>query len=216
MTFWIGILVAAAFAWLAVKTGFYETWAMLFNIVISIYLAIYLRPIIVDTVPSAGDTPYGNALTMAATAIAVFLILHGITYVFFTSQFSISFPKIFDTLGAGFLGFLAGFLVWSFVSLLICTTPISQNSFVKGIGFENQFKQNNASVICWWCNLVNTAVSSRSGEYTSEEAISELLKSAEPKAQAEPAEPAESGDVETGITEQEQLDPPPETDAEDI
>jgi hypothetical protein len=215
MVFWLGILVSGLFAWYAIKMGFYETWAFVFNIIISIYLAVFLRPIIAN-IPGVGDTPYINALTMAGTAIGAFLILHGISYTFLTGQFRVSFPKILETLGCGFLGFLAGFLVWSFAGLLICITPISQNSFVKKIGLESQFRQNNASVIYWWCNLVNTAVSSENNRITSEQAISELLKSAEPKAQVEPAEPAESSDVETGITEQEQLDPPPEADAEDI
>jgi len=204
MLFWAGILVGAGFVWFALKMGFYETWAMLFNIVISIYLAIFLRPIVADIVPAAGGTLYSNALIMTAIAIASFLILHSVSYIFLTSQFSVSFPKIFNTLGAGLLGFLAGFLVWSFVSLLIFITPISQNTFVKEIGFGSQFEQTNMPYISRWCNLVNTVVSRQDHEVTSEQAISGLLKSAESKApvetaeqQTEPNEPAEPNDVET-------------------
>ena len=206
MAFWIGILVGGAFAWFAIKRGFYETWALVFNIVIAIYLAVFLGPVIANIVPAVRDTAYNNALTMLATAIGSFLILHGISYTFLTGQFSISFPKIFDTLGTGFLGFLTGVLVWSFVSLVICITPISQNSFVKEMGFGTQFEQTNVGYICWWCNLVNSAVSSRDNEQTTEEAISGLLKGAENKAQdktaekAEPNEPAAPGDIETGIS----------------
>ena len=225
MIFWIGILVGGVFAWFAIKMGFYETWAMLFNIIISIYLAVHLQPIIADVVPAAGDTPYSNALTMIATAIVSFLILHSISYTFLTGQFSISFPKIFDTLGAGFLGFLAGFLVWSFVSLLIYITPISQNAFVKEIGFGSQFEQTSVPYICRWCNLVNKAVSRQDNKLTTEEAISGLLKRVEKKAQAktakeaapaEPNKPTEPNDVEKSITEEDQLGPPPEPDIEDI
>jgi len=204
MLFWAGILVGAGFVWFALKMGFYETWAMLFNIVISIYLAIFLRPIVADIVPAAGGTLYSNALIMTAIAIASFLILHSVSYIFLTSQFSVSFPKIFNTLGAGLLGFLAGFLVWSFVSLLIFITPISQNTFVKEIGFGSQFEQTNMPYISRGCNLVNTVVSRQDHEVTSEQAISGLLKSAESKApvetaeqQAGPNEPAEPNDVET-------------------
>ena len=144
MVFWIGILVGGLFAWLTIKMlGFYETWAMLFNIVISIYLAVFLRPTIADILPAAGNTPYSSALTIIAIAIASFAILHGISYVFFTSQFSVSFPRVLDILGTGFLGFLAGLLVWSFVSLLICIMPISQSSVVKTIGFGSQIDQAN-------------------------------------------------------------------------
>ncbi len=214
MIFWIGILVGATFVWFAIKMGFYETWAMFFNIVISIYLAIFLQPTITDIVPAAGDTPYGNTLTILAIAIASFLILHGISYIFFTSQFSVSFPKIFNTLGAGLLGFLAGFLVWSFVSLLIFITPISQNTFVKEIGFTSQFKQTSMPVICWWCDLVNTVASRQDDKYTTEKAISGLLKSveskvpakttkqAEPNELVEPNKPAEPNSSETSTSEE--------------
>jgi len=206
MVFWIGILVGGAFAWFAIKRGFYETWALVFNIVIAIYLAVFLGPVIADIVPSAGDTLYGNALCMLATAIGSFLILHAISYTFLTGQFSVPFQKIFDTLGSGFLGFLAGFLVWSFVSLLICITPISQNSFVKEIGFSNQFQQTSVSYISRFCNLVNSVVSSQDNEHTTQRALRGLLKNAESKVQgktakkAEPNEPAAPGDVETGIS----------------
>ena len=206
MVFWIGILVGGAFAWLTIKRGFYETWALVFNIVISIYLAVFLGPVIADVVPSAGDTLYGNALTMLATAIGSFLILHVISYTFLTGQFAISFPKIFDTLGTGFLGFLTGFLVWSFVGLLIYTTPISQQPIVKEIGFGSQFQQTSVSYISRFCNLVNAIVFSQDNERTTQQALSGLLKSAESNVQGktaertEPNEPAAPGDVETGIS----------------
>jgi len=215
MAFWFGILVAGLFAWFAVGIGFYEVWVMLFNIVISIYLAVFLRPIIVN-IPAVGDTPYSNALTMIAIALASFSILHGISYTFITSQFKVSFPKIFDTLGAGFLGFLAGFLVWNFVSFLIFITPISQDTFVRGIGFNDEFQQSNVSVICRWCDLVNRVVSSQDSEISSEQAVSGLLKSAEPELQVEPAEEAEPNDVEADVSEEERLGLPPETGVEDF
>lgn len=219
MVFWIGILVGATFAWFAIKLRFYQTWALVFNIIISIYLAVYLRPIIVN-ISVVGDTPYSSALTMIVIALASFLILHGISYIFLTSQFNISFPKVFDTLGSGLLGFLAGFLVWSFLSLLIYITPASQNTFVKGIGFKDGFRGTSISYISRFCNLVNAVVSSQDSERSVEQTISELLKGTESKAQAKqaepekPVEPAEPNEVETGI--EEQLGPPPEIDLEDI
>jgi hypothetical protein len=191
MVFWMGILAGGIFAWYAVKTGLYVTWAMLFNIVISVYLAVFLGPVIIDIVPAAGDTTYGNIFATIGTAIAAFLILHSISHVFVTGVFSVSFPKVFDSLGAGFLGFLAGFLVWSFAGLLIYMSPISQNTFVKEIGFGRQFRETNVSYMSWWCNLVHKAVASQDSEITTEKAISGLLKSAEKKTQKKSAQPAE-------------------------
>ena len=220
MVFWIGILVGGLFAWFAIRMGFYETWVMLFNIVISVYLGVFLGPIIANIVAVA-DAPYSNVLAILAIAIASFLILYGISYIFFTSQFNIPFPKVFDILVAGFLGFLAGFLVWSFVSFLVCITPISQNTFVKEIGFGSQFERTNVPYISWWCNLVNKVVSRQDSEYSTKEAISGLRKSVRKKArdktdnqaeQSKPAEPnelAEPNDVETSTSEENQLDTSP-------
>ncbi|MGA1979330.1 MAG: CvpA family protein [Sedimentisphaerales bacterium] len=220
MVFWIGILVGWAFAWLAVKLRFYQTWALVFNIIISIYLAIYLQPVIAN-IPAVGDTPYSNVLTMVAVALASFLVLHGISYTFLTGQFNVSFPKVFDTLGAGFLGFLTGFLVWSFLTLLIYITPASQNTFVKEIGFTDQLQQTSVSYISRFCNLVNAVVSSKDNKYSAEETIDKLLKGAISKSQKktpekpEPVKPTKPTDAKTSIIKQEQLGPPPEPN-EDI
>ena len=179
MVFWTGIVVGGFFIWLAVRMGFYETWALLFNVVISVYVAVFLTPAIVYIIPAAGKTPYGNALTLTTIAVGTFLILHGISYTFLTGQFNVSFPKIFDNLGAGVLGFLAGFLIWSFAALLISATPIGQKCFARAIGFGPEIQQTNGSYICWWCNLVSTAVSAKDNRQQAQETVSRLLEKAE-------------------------------------
>lgn len=195
MVFWVGILAGGFFVWFAVKIGFYETWTMLFNIVISIYAAVFLTPVIIENVPAASDTSYGTALTLAAIAAGVFLILYGISYTFLTSQFSVSFPKIFDNLGAGVLGFLSGLLIWSFLVLLISTMPIAQNSFVRDIGFGPKIEQTSGPYISWWCNLVNKAVASGQGECTAQQVIGRLLEDTQDKPLDKTPDPAEQGDL---------------------
>ncbi len=196
-----GILVGGLCIWFAIKMGFYETWAMLFNIVISIYVAVFLTPVIVDIIPAAGDTSYGNAMTLAATAIGTFLILHGISYIFLTGQFSVSFPKAFDILFAGLLGFLTGFLLSSFAALIITLTPISQSGLANKAGFNIRSQQANISYICWWCDLVNSIVASPDKEITSEQTIKQLLNSGQSKPrdttgqEAGPNKPVESNNV---------------------
>ena len=210
MLFWIGILVGGFFAYFAYKLGFYETWAMLFNIIIAIYVAVFFRPVIAQIIPAADETQYGHALTMLTTAIAVFLILHGISYTFLTAQFTIVFPKILNTLGTSLLGMLAGFLVWSFAMLLLCTTPISQNSFVRELGFDTQFQQTNTPYMSWWCNLVNSAISSEENRQTTEQIVDELLKSAKKKPPTKTTEQPEPNNLETTISE------PPACEKEDL
>ena len=198
MIFWIGILAGALFVWFAIKLGFYDTLVILFNIVISIYAAVFLTPVIIDFVPAAGDIPGGNALTLFAIAAGTFFILFGISYTFITGQFNISFPKIFDILFAGLLGFLAGFLLLSFAAFLISVTPISQNKFANEIGLNRHSQQANISYICWWCDLVHSIVSFKDGRQSTEQAIDLCLQSAEKKTReesvkhAEPNKPADA------------------------
>jgi hypothetical protein len=199
MVFWAGILTGALFAWLAVKMGFYWTWSTLFNIVISVYLAIFLGPIIPDFVPGAADTGYSDVLAMLSIGLGVFLILHCISCAFLTAQFRVSFPKLIDSLGAMLLGFLAGFLAWSFVGLLICMTPVAQNDSLKEIGFGGKSQQTTLSNLGWWCDSVHRAVGSKGREVTSKEIIEELLKNAERRRpqrvdeEADPNRPPEAG-----------------------
>lgn len=192
MVFWITILGGAIFAWHAIKIGFYEIWALLFNILISIYLAIYLTPIVTDILPATLDTNYGTTLTIIALAAAVFLILYGITYVLFTGQFEVPFPKIFDILFAGFLGFFAGFLVLSFIVLLICITPVSQNKYLNKMGLSGETQQVNISYLCWWCDKVNWLAASKDNKITGQQAIDKLLTRAKPPVPAAPQVQAET------------------------
>lgn len=222
MVFWAGILAGGLFTWLAIKIGFYETWAMLFNIVISIYIAVFLTPVIIDIIPAAGDTAYGNALTITAVAIGVFLILYGITYTLFTGQFKVPFPKIFDNLFAGLLGFLAGFFVLSFAAFIIILTPLSHNRLISELGLNRQSQQANLSYICWWCDLVNSIVSSPGYEITGEQAVNQLLNDAQSKArdktlkQAQPDKSVGTDDTETNIREESKPAPLSEHNFEDF
>jgi len=180
MIFWAGILVGACFAYFTSKIGFYQTWAMVFNIVVSIYLAIFLTPVIADAIPAATDTAYGYALILTAIAIGSLVILQGITYTLFTGQFSVTFPKVFNSVGGGILGFLAGFLVWSFLAVVVSTTPASANSVAQTIGFGRKVEQTNVPYISWWCNLVNTMTASEDSN-TPQEIINALLAGGEKK-----------------------------------
>jgi hypothetical protein len=192
MTFWLGILVGGLFAWLGFKIGFYQTWAVLFNVVIAVYLAIFLGPLILEVIPGVSDTPCSTVLAVISTAIGTFLILQCLSYTFFTGQFNVSIPMLLDSLGAVLLGFLAGFLVWSFVVVLISMTPISQDPLLKGIGFGDkpQARQTHKSNICWWCNKVHWFVGDDG--HAPEKAVDRLLEKARP---AEERTPKQPGDV---------------------
>ena len=175
MLFWTGILVAAIFAYSAVKLGFYHAWTMLFNVVIAVYLGIKLGPAVEEFVPMSGQ--YCRTIAVLATGVGTFLVLQGIAYVFLIGQFTVTFPRGLSTLGSGLLGFLAGFLIWSYAALVICTAPLSDSGFVKEIGFESS-KLEEAKVrpyLVWWCSIVDKLVVSEDGQASVEQTVEDLL-----------------------------------------
>lgn len=201
MVFWIAILVGGIFLWLALRLGFYETWIMLFNIVISIYMALFLKPVITEHLPPMGDSRYCCALTIIATAAAIFLIFQGLAYVFLTSQFKITFPKVFEVLGSGLLGFLAGFLVFSFVAMNIAMTPLPEMPLVRSMGFNLQSQQDNVSYLCWWSDLVHKTVAHKDNQYTTKQLIDEIAEKIE-KDRPKPIKPTPKTPTEEPSTQE--------------
>jgi hypothetical protein len=183
-----GILVGGLCIWFAVKIGFYETWAMLFNIVISIYVALFLAQPIMNILPEANSIPCCEALTLIVLATGAFLILQGITYVLFTSQFRVTFPKIFDILFAGLLGFFGGFLLLSLAALIIFLTP-----FGAYAGIEDDSVEYNMSSAYWLFDGIHSIVSSPDNEITTEKVIKQLLKKSQPDTQNKNPQQTEPG-----------------------
>jgi hypothetical protein len=171
MVFWIGILIAVGFAYSAIKLGFYQAWTMLFNVVIAVYLGVMLGPAIAEFVPM--DSQYSKTLAVLAAGVGAFVVLHGISYVFLLGQFTVTFSRVLNTLGSALLGFLAGFLVWSFAVLVICTTPFCENVFVKEIGFDGKtFEEAKMQpYLVWWCNLVDKVAAPGDGRAGTEQAL---------------------------------------------
>ena len=171
-----GILVGGICVWFAIKIGFYETWAMLFNIVIAIYIALFLALPIMNFLPEdTGSIPCFEALTLIVLATGAFLILHAITYILFTSQFKVTFPKIFDILFAGFLGFFGGFLILSFAALIILLTPFGAYANISDDSVEY-----NMSGSYWLFDGIHSIVSSPDNETTTEKVIEQLLNKSQP------------------------------------
>ncbi|MBN2019272.1 MAG: CvpA family protein [Sedimentisphaerales bacterium] len=178
MVCWIGILIAVGFAYSAIKLGFYQAWTVLFNVIISVYLGIRLGPSIEEFVPVGGQ--YSATIALAGTAVGAFLILQGISYAFLLGQIEVSFPRVFNVLGAGLFGFLAGFLISAFAMLVFCTTPLSQNDYVKEIGLGGEtFEQTKMqSYIAWWCSAVDKVALMSNNPDSADKAIRDLIADA--------------------------------------
>jgi len=205
MVFWIAILAGALFTWLAVRMGFYETWVLLFNVAVSVYIALFLAPVVARSVPMPGGAAWCTALSMLVLAGGSFAILHGLSYVFLTGQFSIPFPNLFDVVFSGLLGFIAGFLILSFVALALATTPLVEHKIVSTLGLGRDGQQANIVGIAVCCDLIH-AVAGFGDDSTTRAAVARLFETTDrlsnvDKAPPEPNEP-NVGDV-----------PPPELPA---
>lgn len=191
MVFWIAILAGVLFAWLAVRVGFYETWALLFNVIVSIYVSIYLTPLLAKLAPAS---PYGVAFSMIVLAGGCFALLHGLSYVFLTGQFSVEFPRFFEILLGGALGFAGGFLILSFVALVVTVTPLARHRLVSSLGLNPQSQGANFSGLTWCCDRVHAVAGFGTDDSATREAIERLLEAAQ---QMAPATPSEEDDPNT-------------------
>ena len=132
MIFWFAVVAGVIFAVIGIRKSFFPMWAMLFNILVSIYLSIMLSPLIVQIRPDLEQLRYYLAACVAVIAIMIFVILQVITTSFLADISESLCPKFFDNIGAGILGFLSGYVVFGFVFLVICIMPFSKLPFMKG------------------------------------------------------------------------------------
>jgi hypothetical protein len=180
MVFWLAVLMGALFAWIAIQNGFYATWILLFNLVLAAYMAVFLTPVVIAGIPAATTTPYGYALAFLVVAGAALLIMYGLCLACLSGRLRIRFPKVCDNVFAGLLGFLAGFLVFSFLGLTFCLTPWSRIELVRSFGFDAESQQTNTAYVCWWCDRFHGLVArSDSPATNARKQVADLLETAQ-------------------------------------
>ncbi|MBN1361795.1 MAG: CvpA family protein [Sedimentisphaerales bacterium] len=195
MVFWIAILAGGFFTWLAIRMGFYATWALLFNVVVSIYVAVFLTPLVARFAPASS---YGVAFSMIVLAVACFAILHGLSYVFLTGQFNVRFPRFFEILLAGALGFAVGFLILSFVGLVVTTTPLARNRLGSSFALDPEARSPNLSGLAWCCDRIHGVVGfdGQGQDSATQKAVASILEMSERMAPIpETADPNELADT---------------------
>jgi uncharacterized protein involved in tolerance to divalent cations len=151
------------------------------------------QPIMNFLPEETSSIPCCEALVLLIVAVGSFLILYGITYILFTSQFKVPFPKIFDILIAGILGFFGGFLLLSFAALILFLTP-----FGKYAAINKESVKNNLASTYQLFDGIHSIVSWPEDELESSNVIEQLLNKSQPETQnvapgqAESEEPAPS------------------------
>lgn len=160
MWLWITIICAFGFAFLGIKIGFFETFAACFNTQVAIYTSLFLTPVALTMAPQAAEIPFGLAITYLAVAIVTFLVLYAICFFLITGQFSVPFPKVFDVIFAGGLGFFMGLLVVSFLVVLLSYTAVPGFTDLAGSNDLNP----NINYLSWWCDGLHRWMGSRQVE----------------------------------------------------
>jgi len=167
-------VVGLVFVFIGYRKTWYPSWALLFNVLISVYTGIMTAPQIVDKFPVIrnylGDFSYSAGIL--TIAIVFFIVIQFLAFKFFTAVYVVSFPKILNSAGAAVVGFLAGSVIAGFLFFLINITPLSDFSAVKFLAQGRQFPDQVNSVVLGSCNFVHalslqpspTAIDSQMGK----------------------------------------------------
>jgi hypothetical protein len=176
MIFWIAILSGVLFVWLAVRLAFCETWVLFFNVIVSIYVSIFLTPLLAELVPPPGGPPgYHVALCMIVLAGGCFAVLQGLSFVFLTGQYRIPCPRVFDVVLAGGIGFVTGFLVLSFAGLVLTVSPLASHKVIGIFSLGEQSEQANLFCITRCCDAIHSFVGPAQDDSATLAAIQKLL-----------------------------------------
>jgi len=194
MVLWIAVAVGGLFAWIGVRIGFLASWILFFNLMLAAYMGVFLGPYIIASVPATTESPYGHALVFVSTALATLLATYAACYACLAGRIQIEFPRVFESLAAGVLGFLSGFLAWGFVSMVIALTPLPDEDFCRHLGFDSSAQKTNVAFVCWWCDRLHGFVGSSEWEVSGEETFGLLQEEARPRGgDTETATPGASG-----------------------
>jgi len=153
------IIIAAAlvFAFIGYRKTFYPGWAVLFNLLIAVYISIMSAPQIVDKFPDVriylGNYTYSAAILIIA--VVIFIVLQSFAFRFFTAVSIVSFPKLLNSLGAAVLGFLTGSVIAGFLLFLINITPLADNSTVRSFTQDKQMPDRANGVVLVSCDFIH-------------------------------------------------------------
>lgn len=156
MVFWIAIIAGLAGAFFGIKKqSFYAIWAILFNLMVSIYLSVMVaRPIASLLGSDIVGCDYYLAISVLLVAGVFFAVLQIIAVTFFTS-YGLQFSETFDKTGSAVLGFIIGFLTCSYIFFLICVMPVSKKNFMGWLnGPEGVPKRTAITPVVKTCNLI--------------------------------------------------------------
>lgn len=159
MTFWMVILFGVLGAILVnMKCSFHAIWIMIFNLCISIYVAIMLAPLTIKAFPKESVLfGYQASASILVVAILTFVILYIAASATIGMDVEITLPALCEKIALPVLGFIAGFMVCSFVLFLILITPLINKDSVDTSNPSGFAGPLVTAPIIKTCTFVNSA-----------------------------------------------------------
>jgi hypothetical protein len=171
MFFWLAVLVGLVTAvWGVRRAGLYEMVALFVNLLVAVYLALFLTPTLIGLIPAAADVQYGALIAVVAVAAMTFLVLHVLCFAILTGQFKVAFPKVLDGFLAGGLGFFTGFLIVAFLTSVFALAPPADGL----VG--NNDRNVHRSYLCWWCDGLHRLVGSQVSDHPTQDSLDRLQR----------------------------------------
>ncbi|MBN1123791.1 MAG: CvpA family protein [Sedimentisphaerales bacterium] len=157
MSFWLVAIGGLIFAYVGLRIGFYMVWQSLFNLLVAIYVGVMFTPWLIDHLPEMELSGYGYAVSIILLASLLFLILQAITACYLTGISEVQFPRIFETFGAGILGFVLGYFLFAFIIFVLYLLPISHSEQAKQHVFRSRpiTALNSINKACNWVGTIS-------------------------------------------------------------
>ena len=167
----------AVAAWYARRAGLFACWTAFLNVVLSIYLGIFLAPTIIPTCATGVGVGFAPAVSVFGAGLTAFAATYGLCRTCLSGCLRLELTKICDAALAPALGFLTGFLTVSFFTFVACLTPWSQSAAFQTVGLDAKSQPFNISFIAWWCDTIHDFAGSSENWQTTRETMTKLLQS---------------------------------------
>ena len=154
MIFWLTVMIGALAVIIGFRKGFFFMWAILFNLLIAIYLGVMLTPTIVGLIPGIEDNGYHRAGCVVGIAFVTFAFLYTIAIVYFAADSKITLPQFLDKVGTCLISFFVGYLICSFIFFVVCVMPFSKAPLMKKILDKEKQAPSAVAAVQKSCNFI--------------------------------------------------------------
>jgi hypothetical protein len=149
----LSIIVGAVFGLWGYHKRLFPAWALIFNVLVAVYLSVMLTPAFADKAGGYASIlgPWSNCAILVLI-FAIYLALSELLSKFYlTNTYCVSFPKWVDSIGGAFCGFLAGYIIATFFFFALASSPIKNNAYIS-----KYVPKNNGTTAARACGFISS------------------------------------------------------------